>query len=117
MESAARRSTFQSTTRARRLATAGRALLLRFKQREELAVAFFLQLIDWDKAQRCRIDAIAQTCWSWAIVENVAEVRSAGRLNFGPIHSVTAVAFLHHMLLANRLGEAGPSRTAVEFIE
>ncbi len=51
--------------------------LRRLKERQILAVTFFLQFIHRDKAQCCGVYAIALAGWCRSIVKNVTEMRIA----------------------------------------
>src|SRR5262249_14349803 len=71
-----------------------------------------------DKTQRGRVHTEAFPGWLGAIVKNVAEMRIAGfRASLGALHSKRGVAFLHYAVFRDWLGETGPARATVEFIQ
>src|SRR5882724_622417 len=92
------------------------ALLL--KKRHVFAVPFFLQFLDRNKTHRGGVDAVTLTGRGRAILKDMAEMGiTFARTNLRPLHAVGRIPLFHHFVLCNRLGETGPARTAVEFIQ
>ena len=68
------------------------ALFLPFEQRQELAVAFFLQFLDWDETKRGGIDAITQSAGAGTVIEDVTEMGVTLRAaDFGALHPHAAI--------------------------
>ena len=89
---------------------------------EEFAVASIaraLELIKGNEAQRRGIDAVAQAaCLAWTIGEDMAKVAvPLTGANFSSSHAVAIVSLLHHVLRFEWLGEARPTRGAVELVD
>src|SRR6266545_3176957 len=92
------------------------ALLL--KKRQVFAVPFFLQFLDRNKTHRGGVDAVTLTGWGRAIVKDMAEMGiTFARTNLRALHAVGGIPFFRYFVLCNRLGETGPARAAVEFIQ
>src|SRR6185312_847684 len=83
------------------------------------AVAFLLEIVEMDEAQRGRIDAIAQAAFgAWAIGKEMSEMAVAiAGANLGPDHAVAGVAVFDDILRLDRPGEARPAGAAVEFVD
>src|SRR6185437_3021183 len=65
--------------------------------------------------QRGAVEAVAQPCRLWPIVEQVAEVAAAlGAVNLGPTHVVARVDVGFHGIGSQRSEEARPARTGIE---
>ena len=74
------------------------------------------QVLDRDKAQCRRVDAVAQPAGlGWTVVENMPEMTLAMlRANLDPGHAVAQVRHLCDVVRVNWFGEAGPPTSAVE---
>src|SRR4029450_5440401 len=88
------------------------------KKRQVFAVPFFLQFFDRNKTHRSGVNAVALTGGGGAIVKDMAEMGiTFARKNLRPLHAVGRIPFFRYFVLCNRLGETGPARGAIEFIQ
>src|SRR5689334_3678955 len=80
------------------------------------AVARCFHVVAMDEAERCRVDAVAQsTAVPRTVGKHVAEVAVAVRgPDLGAHHAVCRVAELVDVRWLDRLGEARPSATGLE---
>ena len=80
------------------------------KQGEIFAVAFLLQVLGWNKAQRSGVHAITQTGRSGTVVEDMSQMR-IGELgsDFGARQNKFEVRMVDDVIRLQRLGEAGPA--------
>uniref|UniRef100_A0A0N4Z8I6 DNA helicase n=1 Tax=Parastrongyloides trichosuri TaxID=131310 RepID=A0A0N4Z8I6_PARTI len=70
------------------------------------------------KAERHRVDAVAQTGRRRAVGEHMAQMAAAaGAADLGADHAVAGVADLAHVRLVERREEAGPAGAALELAE
>ena len=75
-----------------RLRTNRIALFLPLEERKKLAIAFFLQFLDWDETKRGGVDAITQSAGAGTVIEDVAEMGITLRAaDFGTVHPHAAV--------------------------
>src|SRR5215212_462383 len=100
----------------------GKDRSLTFPSSNEFAkfpIPLALQLIEVDKAQRGRVDAVTHSaCLNRAIGEDVPQVAVAvGRTHFGPNHPVARIAALDNVLGIDRLDKARPSGAAFKLVE
>ncbi len=88
------------------------------KSFRELGETSLDQFRRWNETQRGRINAIAQTRWSWTIIEDVTEMGIGfGRTHFLAIHSGGSVGEFLENIPRNRLGKTRPTGAGVEFVE
>src|SRR3954451_126780 len=71
-------------------------------------------LFNWNETQRGRIDAVAQSSWPGAVIENMAQVGVAGLgPHFGAFHEVRRITLFDDLLLGHCPAEAGPAATRI----
>ena len=100
-------------------ASIGSRLLFIFEKRQELSVAFFFQLLDWNKPQRGGIDAVTHATFvRRTVIKDVPKMGIAlVASDFGPFHAESAICFFSDVAIFDRFCETGPTAAAVEFVE
>src|SRR5262249_47620926 len=60
--------------------------------------------------------AVAQTGWTGAVLEHMAEVRAAAAAgHLSPLHAITAVFMQFNIFFRDRLPKTGPARSGFKF--
>src|SRR5436305_13616583 len=92
--------------------------LLWLKQRQIFAVTFLYQFLHRYELQRGGVHAETLAGRRGAIIEQVAEMRiTRFSPNLGTLHSIRSIAFFCHAICLDGLGETGPARATIEFIQ
>src|SRR5207244_12860274 len=90
----------------------------RFEQCLVLPIAFGRELRRGNEPHGRRVHAVAQTCWTRAVVENVAEVRvRLSGTNFGPFVAKKTVGFRANVPGLERSGEARPASARIVLVK
>src|SRR6185312_8192244 len=89
------------------------------KQFTVLAIAFLFQFGEWNEAQRCRVDAIAQpAALARTVIEQMTQMAVAVLgADLGADHAVAGVVFFDHVGSLDRFAETRPAAVALEFVE
>lgn len=79
--------------------------------------ALGFEVIRVDEIQGCGIDAVAQTCWCRAILENMSQMTAIkGAVDLGAGHAMAVVDCGAHIPGCHRIPEAGPACARVVFV-